>query len=216
MVQPRGRRSSLEIIADILRLLRLGSTGKTEIMYVSKISRDQATRYLQRLTAAGVVEAAGVEMGLPAYRVTPKGLALLSQIENLREKLPPDENINVLHYSRIEGINVGNILVTGGIARLSRERPEFAAYVQKSLQRYRKGDWGEMSDQDKLLNEQSLERNMRLFASYESGGFPEIWVITEPDRSYTTIMLPDEYASTAPLERYEPDVARTPETGKQG
>lgn len=216
MLQPKGRRSSLEIIADILRLLRLGRTGKTEITYVSKISREQATRYLQTLIETGLIEEAGEEMGMPGYRITQKGLTLLSMIENLHEMLPPDGKINILSYSKIEGINIGRVLVTGGIAQLSREKPEFAAFVQSSLDRYRRGDWGEMSDQDKLLNEQSLEKNLRLFASYESGIFPEIWIATKPDRSYTTVTFPDEYASTIPLEEYRQSHVKSSKAGEAG
>lgn len=213
MPEPKGRRSSFEIVADILRLLRLGHTGKTEITFFSKMNRGQSSRYLQKLIGAGVIEEAGEEMGMPSYRITKKGLALLSMIENLQEMLPPDDKINILHYSKIEGINIGNILVTRGVAQLSTEKPEFAAFVQRSLDRYRKGDWGEGSAHDKLLNEQSLERNLRLFSSYESGVFPEIWIITEPDRAYTFVMFPDEYASTLLLEHYQQAFSESPEAG---
>jgi len=43
---------------------------------------------------------------------------------------------------------------------------------------------------------------MRLFSSYESKHIPEIWITTEPDRSYSTIMFSDEDVSIEPLEHY--------------
>jgi predicted transcriptional regulator len=201
MGQPKGHRSSVEIVADILRLLRLGHTGKTEIAYMSQISREQATKYLTKLIEAGVLEESGEEMRLPSYRITQKGLSLLSMIENTKEMLPPDGTVNILHHSKILEINLGDILVTRGVAELARERKQFDTFVQKSLGRHRKGDWGEMNDEDKRLNDESQEKGRRLFSSYESKGFPEIWIITEPNRSYTTIMFPDEFASMVPLER---------------
>jgi predicted transcriptional regulator len=204
MLPSKGRRSTVEIIADILRLLRLGRTGRTQIGYIAKLSRDQVLKYLQKLLESGVIEDAGEEMGLPSYRITKKGLTFLGVIENLREMLPTDGKVDILHRSKIVGINIGQVLVTRGVSQQSAEKPEFATFIRESLERYRQGDWGDMSDADKLLNEQSLEKNLRLFSSYESRGFPEIWITTEPDRSYTTIMFPSEQASALPLERYTP------------
>ena len=48
-LQLRDRRSTIEIIADILRLLRLGEAGKTEIMYTVNMSYDQRQKYLRKL-----------------------------------------------------------------------------------------------------------------------------------------------------------------------
>lgn len=194
-MQPRGRRSNIEIIADILRLLRLGKTGQTEVTYTVKISREQSLRYLNRLQESGLLEEVKEEIGAPAFRITPKGLELLAQIDNMQEMLPPEGAIDVLHRSKILDINVGHVLVTREVADLAGERRAFGAFVQRSLDRHRQGDWGEMPESDKHLNDRGLERNLQLFSTYESEGFPEIWIITEADRSYTTVMFPDEYSS---------------------
>jgi len=216
MLPPKGHRSKLTIIADVLRLLRLGQTGKTEIAVFAKIKPAQASKYVEELITAGVVEKAGEEMELPAYRITRRGLTLLNMIENLHEAAQQEETINILRYFKVEGFNTGQVLITRGVAQLSLEKPEFAAYVRKSLERYRQGDWGEINAQDKQLNEQSLEKNMRVFCSYESGAFPEIWIFTEPDRSYTFVMFPEEYASTVPLEHYQQADANSPKAGQAG
>ena len=163
---------------------------------------DQGEKYIESLLEADLLEGAEEEMGLPCYRITKKGLNALSLIENIKEMLPPEGTTDILHRSKVVEINVGHILVTKGIANLARENPEFATFVKKSLERYRKADWGDMSDEVERLNNRSLERNMRLFSSYESESFPEIWITTEPDRSYSTIMFPDEDVSIEPLEHY--------------
>ncbi len=200
--QPKHHRSSIEITADILRLLRLGNTGKTQITCYAYLKQEQASKYINQLMESGLLEAAEEEMGLPSYRITRKGLAILSLIENLKEKLPADGTADILHASRIMEINVGHVLVSKGVADLARENKQFAAFVKKSLERYRKGDWGEMSDEERALNSRNLEINLRLFSSYESGGYPEIWITTEPDRSTSTIMFPDEDVSMEPREDY--------------
>jgi predicted transcriptional regulator len=199
---PKHHRSSVEITADILSLLRLGNTGKTQIIYSTYLKQDQATRYINSLMEAGLLEGAEEEMGLPGYRITRKGLTVLSLIESLREKLPSDGIEDILHRSRIVEINVGRVLVSKGVADLARENRKFAVFVEKSLERHRRGDWGDMSDEERQLNNRNLEINRRLFSSYESGGFPEIWLTTEPDRSSSTIMFPDEDISMEPREPY--------------
>jgi predicted transcriptional regulator len=199
--QPKHR-SRIEIIGDILRLLRLGNTGRTQITYYASLKQNQASKYINRLLEAELLENAGQEMGLPSYRITKKGLAILSLIETLKEMLPADEQTEILQGSQILEINVGQILVSKGVADLARENKKFAAFIKQSLDRHRKGDWGEMSDEVRQLNDLNLGINTRLFSSYESKGFPEIWITTEPDRSFSTIMLPDEDVTMEPRERF--------------
>jgi len=206
--QPKHPRSRIEITADILRLLRLGNTGKTQITHYANLRWDQGLKYIDYLLEAELLEGAEEEMGLPCYRITKKGLTVLNLIENIKEMLPPEGAIDILHKSKITEIYVGDIFITKGVTNLARENPGFATFVKKSLERYRKADWGDMSDEVERLNNQSLERNMRLFSSYESKDFPEIWITTEPDRSCSTIMFPDEDVSIEPLEDYWSVVSR--------
>jgi hypothetical protein len=55
------------------------------------------------------------------------------------------------------------------------------------------GDWGELSEEDRKENQFSLERGFRLLSSYRTNAGDAVWVITEADRSHTTLLLPDEY-----------------------
>ncbi|GAI63035.1 unnamed protein product [marine sediment metagenome] len=73
------------------------------------------------------------------------------------------------------------------------ENKEFSLFVLNSLQRHAKGDWGDLSEEDKKENEYSLDRRLRLLSAYEQHGLPKIWIITEADRSVTTILFPEEY-----------------------
>lgn len=200
--QPKHNRSRIEIIADILRLLRLGSTGKTQITYYASLRQDQTSKYIHGLLESGLLEGAEEEMGLPSYRITRKGLAILSLIENLKEMLPADGKTEILHKSRVLEVNVGRVLVSRGVAALARKDRKFADFVRESLSRHRKGDWGEMYDELRQLNNQNSGLNTRLFSFYEAAGFPEIWITTEPDRSFSTIMFPDDDVSMEPREDY--------------
>jgi len=78
------RRSSIEVIADILRL---GEAGKTEIMYSANMSFRQLQKYLSFLLQLGLITK--VEVGNPiiTYRVTKKGLRLLRNIDSILEVL---------------------------------------------------------------------------------------------------------------------------------
>jgi hypothetical protein len=60
------------------------------------------------------------------------------------------------------------------------------------LQRHQFGDWGDLDPEDQHENEYALGRRLRIFSAY--GKPPDrLWVITEADRSVTTILRPDEY-----------------------
>jgi hypothetical protein len=61
------------------------------------------------------------------------------------------------------------------------------------LFRHLDGDWGELSPEDIAENELSLREGFRLLSAYSLRDGSKIWIITESDRSATTILLPDEY-----------------------
>ena len=61
-----------------------------------------------------------------------------------------------------------------------------------ALGRHMDADWGEVSDDDKAANDAALLEGGRLFSKYTIDGQP-VWIITEADRAYTTILLPEEY-----------------------
>jgi hypothetical protein len=59
--------------------------------------------------------------------------------------------------------------------------------------RHAMGDWGEVPDEDKAENEFSVDNNLRIMSAYTLANGVQIWVITEADRSATTILLPGDY-----------------------
>jgi hypothetical protein len=61
------------------------------------------------------------------------------------------------------------------------------------LARHQAGDWGEICEQDKRENEFSVVNGFRILSAYRTRNNTKIWVITEADRSATTLLLPDEY-----------------------
>ena len=61
------------------------------------------------------------------------------------------------------------------------------------LKRHASCDWGDVCDQDKALNDQAIDEGDRLLSAYKTNGGVDIWIITESDRSVTTILLPSEY-----------------------
>lgn len=61
------------------------------------------------------------------------------------------------------------------------------------LLRHVSGDWGEICEEDKTENEFSLKNGLRLLSAYRTRAGVKILIITEADRSATTLLLPDEY-----------------------
>ena len=94
--------------------------------------------------------------------------------------------------------HTGQIVATRGVYDLACGNPEFAQFIQKSLNRHVKGDWGDVDDEDKQANDQAIKQDTRLLSSYNDDRFPKngiatIWIITEADRNSATILFPDEY-----------------------
>lgn len=65
--------------------------------------------------------------------------------------------------------------------------------IQQALLRHLSGDWGDVDKHDRTANDQALANGERLFSVYHSAKGVKFWVITEWNRSMTTIMLPEDY-----------------------
>jgi hypothetical protein len=61
------------------------------------------------------------------------------------------------------------------------------------LTRHMQGDWGELDPEDVAANEFALQHGLRLLSVYRLSDGTRLWIITEADRSATTILLPEEY-----------------------
>jgi hypothetical protein len=86
--------------------------------------------------------------------------------------------------------SLGQIFITPG----AQETLEIAGETPiQFLRRHMSGDWGEISEDDAKENELSLKEGCRLLSAYRTVKGGKIWIITETDRSATTILLPSEY-----------------------
>ena len=65
--------------------------------------------------------------------------------------------------------------------------------VQNAVRKHAGGDWGELDDEDQTANEQALVSGLRLFSAYRTECGIRFYIVTEWDRSVTTILLPEDY-----------------------
>ena len=91
----------------------------------------------------------------------------------------------------------GSIVTTAAVHDIYTADRRFARFVAMSLGRHLSGDWGDLDKEDKALNEEALKSGGRLHSAYK---IPEsfktedkLWIITEADRSVTTILFPSDY-----------------------
>ncbi|MGI4790190.1 MAG: hypothetical protein ACRYFS_15235 [Janthinobacterium lividum] len=86
--------------------------------------------------------------------------------------------------------SLGQLTATpGALAALATVGQPFANLVKRHVS----GDWGELDEADRRENELSLKHGDRLLSSYGVAPGLRVWIITEADRSATTLLLPEEY-----------------------
>ncbi len=86
--------------------------------------------------------------------------------------------------------DLGQLVATpGALAALEKTGQN----AMEFLSRHVTGDWGEIPEEDKAENQFSLEKGFRLMSSYRTTAGDVVWVITEANRSHTTLLLPNEY-----------------------
>lgn len=103
---------------------------------------------------------------------------------------------------------LGRFTTTETVARYAKENYDFSHFVAVSFDRYCNKDWGDLCDEDKEANDNAVKfENDRIVAEYKlpdaawtenlinryGGKDNKIWIITEWDRSATTILFPGEY-----------------------
>jgi hypothetical protein len=87
---------------------------------------------------------------------------------------------------------LGQTVITATAKARFEAAPEF---VQACLGRHAQGDWGDLDPEDAKMNDAGLgvEHPDRLLSSYAAPSGGKLWVITEWDRSVTTVLLPEDY-----------------------
>ena len=83
---------------------------------------------------------------------------------------------------------LGQVVATPGVLQVVSR-----CEIQEFLYRHSHGDWGMVCPEDAEENEFALVNGFRIFSVYWSSMDIEVWVITEADRSCTTVLLPEEY-----------------------
>jgi len=101
---------------------------------------------------------------------------------------PPDPTI---HATRtIRPFALGEIVATrGAIAAIQAAEQSPLEFLCRHI----RNDWGEVCPDDWALNDEALVSGDRILSAYKTNKGVRIWIITESDRSATTLLLPDEY-----------------------
>ncbi|HQR42658.1 MAG TPA: hypothetical protein PLX97_08235 [Gemmatales bacterium] len=85
--------------------------------------------------------------------------------------------------------SLGQVVATPALIKhFEQHRIDFWHY----LARHVSGDFGDLDDTDKAANRQAIQLGGRVFSAYDIAGL-RIWIITEADRSSTTVLFPSEY-----------------------
>lgn len=87
---------------------------------------------------------------------------------------------------------LGFLVMTREVA-LRRENKDFDKFINDSIARYAQCDWGDTCDEDKMTNDYAVKNNDRILAVYKYNDTTTIWIITEWNRSVTTVLFPSEY-----------------------
>ena len=85
---------------------------------------------------------------------------------------------------------LGQLVATLGAMSLLRS---LALSPMDFVARHASGDWGEIDELDRQANRAALKDGSRLFSSFALGFEHKLWIITQADRSATTLLLPEEY-----------------------
>ena len=90
--------------------------------------------------------------------------------------------------SESRGVLLGRLLITNGAMAVLSHGDVFTA-----LRRHACGDWGDLCLEDHAANNEALREGGRLLSIYRSSAGVKFWILTEADRTGTTVLLPEEY-----------------------
>jgi hypothetical protein len=65
--------------------------------------------------------------------------------------------------------------------------------IRSGIIRHQSGDWGDLDEDDRKENDMALEKGTRLLSAYQASNGTKFWIITEADKSSTTVLLPEDY-----------------------
>jgi hypothetical protein len=92
------------------------------------------------------------------------------------------------HSIPIAVIRLGRIVATPhALASITQDD------ILVGIQRHQAGDWGDITTEDREANNRAMAGGARILSAYRAGNGTKFWIITEADRSATTVMLPEDY-----------------------
>lgn len=87
--------------------------------------------------------------------------------------------------------SLGDVVITPAAHALCESKDPLLVSVL--LARHRAGDWGNLCEEDKKVNDDAVVSGDRILSAYKIPGGEKVWIITEHDRSVSTVLLPEEY-----------------------
>jgi len=193
--------------AHLVGLLMVDRPEPVDAHWLATIERAVGGYQLSAMTQTGerglVCQMRIAEESIPYLRVLPH-----PDIEALRDALRPlldDLPAVTLHLAwsaehacwmsriiepRVPLFSLGMVVGTQGAVDALEAAGQSP---QEFLDRHAYGDWGEVPEADKEENDFSLQHGFRILSAYTTTAGERLWVITEADRSSTTLLLPDEY-----------------------
>jgi len=107
-----------------------------------------------------------------------------------KQKSKPFKGVPLQQVMKQPLFSLGQVVATpGASAALKKARQQGGEFLTRHVNR----EWGDLHDEDRKENEYGLERGFRLLSAYRTNAGDRLWIITEADRSLTTLLLPEEY-----------------------
>lgn len=154
---------------------------KGRIVKENTVNSEENLNDKGELTSTTVVETHSNKMIFNL--LTPQGFLSLSDYGT---KSVDDPRDNGSHHD--ECFPLGRMVVTSNADNLL-----IAEDISNALERHKSGDWGEVSESDWKVNDNALKHGERILSVYTASNGGKFWIITEADRSYTTVLMPDDY-----------------------
>ncbi len=99
-------------------------------------------------------------------------------------------SVAIGNLQRTKKLEIGSVFLT---PKASRALVEANESPDEFVARHESSDWGEVGSAESMENELSLKKGFRIMSGYTLSTGKKVWIITEADRSATTLLLPEEY-----------------------
>lgn len=167
------------------------SADHDAIRHLVTTLRDGGTATDHGLAAPVVAACVAYIAGEFPWEAHPDVLAAYAEVQQAMASTPPSEN--GMFPLGIVSMTAGVVAALGGKEEDETKRQAIASMKLESyLRRHREGDFGDIDPQDRVTNKRAANTGQRVLSSYEIDT-AKVWVITEWDRSITTVLLPSEY-----------------------